>query len=256
MGIRSSSDRAHDGGSSITQVMTESLIGKHASAGREMRKQVLTILVILSALALQACSVTYYQLRSLIPAGPSSKGTAPCPSKYSLAIERYGKLMTVKERATPDSAEQFDKYVQATEDVFTRKGCDPEYIENPDGADFRIQVSISPALSALPQEYLTCFSLGIIPSWGVRQGEFQYTFENVTTTKNHIYFVDRPVYNHIFFLPVFWLSFVGLEEMAQYKEALGNFIENSKASPVRDKGDIRTKGASLWTGPRMVSLRR
>ncbi len=87
-----------------------------------MRKPTIISVIVLSALLLQGCSVTYYRLRSQIPAGPSAKKGATCPSKYSLAIKRYGKFITLGERKELDSAEQFNRYVKATEDVFTKKG--------------------------------------------------------------------------------------------------------------------------------------
>ncbi len=206
-------------------------------------KSVGVSLLVVSALTLQACSITYYQMRNRMPEIASSKRPIVCPAHYSLSVKRYGVLITLEARETPDTAFQFNKYIQAAKEVFIKKGCDPAYTENPDKADFRIQVVASPALDEIPRERLTLYSLGFIPSWGVQEKEFQYTFENVVTKKSLTYVIDRPVYNHIVFLPVFWLSFVGLEETKPFKKALINFIDNSKAPPIVNKPKIRTKGA-------------
>jgi hypothetical protein len=224
--------------------MNKSTITPLGSPGKTggLPKGVIAVLIV-STLLLQGCSLTYYRMRSQIASGSSSKRQAVCPVKYSLSIKRYGALMTLDERAVPDGAYQFNKYVSATEEVFARNKCKAAFTEDPDEADFRIKVTASPALDSLPNEKLTLFSLGFIPSWGVQEKEFEFAFENTTSKMSLTYIIDRPVYNHIIFFPVFWLSFVGLEETDPYKKALINFIENSRTPAMGEKRKPRTKGA-------------
>lgn len=190
-------------------------------------KEFSLLAVVCLSVILQGCTITYYELRDEIAAkAPSNKGGG-CDFNYSFAMDDYRRLRTIGNQPNPRAAEDLEKYMKATQAVFTQKGCKANKIEDQDKAEFKIDVIRAPQLSALPQEWLTGLTCGAIPSWGTRYGEYQYTFTNVPTKKDHTYFVDRPAFNHIIVFPVFWLSFFGLDEIELYKRALTNFLENS-----------------------------
>lgn len=191
-----------------------------------MRKLNLLTLVCLTVM-LQGCTITYYELRNEItPKVDSSKGGG-CDFNYALTMDDYRRFRTIGNQPNPRAAEDLDKYIKATQAVFAQKGCKATKIEEKDKAEFKIDVLRAPQLSALPQEWLTGLTVGAIPSWGTRYGEFEYTFENTLLKKHHKFFVDRPAFNHIIIFPVFWLSFLWPDEIELYKRALTNFLENS-----------------------------
>jgi len=191
-----------------------------------MRKLNLLALVCLIVM-LQGCTITYYELRDEItPKVASGKGVG-CDFNYSLTMDDYRRFRTIGNQPNPRAAEDLDKYIKATQAVFTQKGCKAIKIEEKDKAEFKIDVLRAPQLSALPQEWLTGLTVGAIPSWGTRYGEYEYTFENKLLKKNHKFLVDRPAFNHIIVFPIFWLSFLWPDEIELYKKALTNFLENS-----------------------------
>jgi len=118
-------------------------------------------------------------------------------------------------------------YYESTKEIFNKIGCSANYVENEKAANFKIKVVRYKHLSALPQEWLTGLSFGLIPSWGTRENEYQYTFENVNKNKANTYYVDKHSFNHIILFPIFWVSFFTIDEDKVYKEALTNFIEGS-----------------------------
>lgn len=190
-----------------------------------MRKLNLLAVVCLSVI-LEGCTITHYELRNEITPKVSGKESG-CDFNYSFAIDDYRRFRTLGNQPNPRAAEDLEKYVKATEAVFTRKGCRATKIENRDKAEFRIDVRRAPQVSALPQEWLTGLTCGAIPSWGTRYGEYRYTFENVSLKDSNTYYVDRPAFNHLIVFPVFWLSFFGPDEIDLYQRALLNFLENS-----------------------------
>lgn len=191
-----------------------------------MRKMNLLAMVLLTVI-LQGCTVTYYELRNEIAPKTFSEKTNSCDFNYSFTMDDYRKFRTIGNQPNPRATEDLDKYIKATQAVFTQKGCKANNVEDKDKAEFKIDVLRAPQLSALPQEWLTGLSFGVIPSWGTRYGEYKYTFENILLKKNHTFFVDRPAFNHIILFPVFWLSFLQPDEIELYKKALANFLESS-----------------------------
>ena len=87
----------------------------------------------------------------------------------------------------------------------------------PDNSDF----AYTPMVSALPQEWLTGLSVGIIPSWGIRRGEFRFEYQS--GDRSQTYFIDRPAFNHLLMTPFFWLTFLGPKPIDLYKESLADF---------------------------------
>ena len=105
--------------------------------------------------------------------------------------------------------------------------CNATYVEKDDDATLEIHIKHLSQLSALPQEWLTGLSFGLIPSWGTRESEYTYSFKEKSTGKSHTYMVDSKSYNHLILFPVFWVSFFTLNEKRVYKNALTNFLEHS-----------------------------
>ena len=191
-----------------------------------MRISGLLVIVCLSVMV-QGCTITYYELRNEIAHKASSEKASGCDFTYSFTMDDYRRFRTIGNQPNPRAAKDLDKYMKATQAVFTQNGCKANKIEDQDKAEFKIGVVRAPQLSALPQEWLTGLTAGAIPSWGTRYGEYQYSFTNVPKNNNFTYFVDRPAFNHIIVFPVFWLSFFGTNEIDLYKRALTNFLENS-----------------------------
>lgn len=183
---------------------------------------VLCLTVILSG-----CTITYYELRNEIAPKASSDKKGSCDFNYSFTMDDYRRFRTIGNQPNPRAAEDLEKYMKATQTVFTQKGCKANKIDDQDKTEFKIDVLRTPQLSALPQEWLTGLTCGAIPSWGTRYGEYRYTFTNLQLNKNNTYYVDRPAFNHIILFPVFWISFWGTDEIELYKRALANFLENS-----------------------------
>ena len=190
-----------------------------------------------SALMIQGCTITHYELRKEIAPKVSSDKGGGCDFNYSFAMDDYRRFRTIGNQPNPGAAEDLDKYIKATQAVFTQKGCKANKTEDKDKAGFRIDILRAPQLSALPQEWLTGLTCGAIPGWGTRYGEYEYTFENVSLKNNHKYFIDRPAFNHIIVFPVFWLSFLWPDEIELYKKALSNFLENP---PKQAAGAVET----------------
>jgi len=115
-----------------------------------------------------------------------------------------------------------------TERVLTEKGCTAKFVKNPHDANLKIEVVISPFLSALPQEWLSGLSLGLIPSWGTKEGEFRFSFEDAKSNETRTYYVDKPLFNHVIVVPVFWLGFFFPDPAELYGRALSDFVEHPR----------------------------
>ena len=74
---------------------------------------------------------------------------------------------------------------------------------------------------------LVVYTFGLIPSWGTRPNEYTYTFSNISNGASHEYSIDNVSFNHLVLFPVFWVTFLTLDESKEFESALENFIENS-----------------------------
>jgi hypothetical protein len=182
----------------------------------------------LSILLLQACTIAVNNIRNPLPNNTeTSKST--CNIKYSLVIDSavftntFGKSNTEYTQVNKIKT----KYIAATNEALQSIGCHSVYTDNPKSANFVIDIKRQNYVSALPQEWLTGLSLGLIPSWGTRPAQYLYAFTNKADGKSHSYTVDIKSYNHIILFPVFWISFITADEYRTYKKALINFVKNS-----------------------------
>lgn len=76
-------------------------------------------------------------------------------------------------------------------------------------------------LSALPQEWLTGLSLGLIPSWGTRPAEVRFSFSQESRTAAYV--VDHKTVNHLVLFPVFWITIFLTDEGKAFENALADF---------------------------------
>ncbi|MCG3115666.1 MAG: hypothetical protein LLH30_08320 [Candidatus Manganitrophus sp. SA1] len=185
------------------------------------------LIAIIFSLLLQGCSIAYYQIRNELSSPPSAeKKEKPCNISYFISVQADPKPAYNKQRYDEERLEkEKNAYIQATQRTLTKEGCIANSVEVKEEAQLRINILISPILEALPQEFITGLSFGIIPTRGTRPSEYVFTLEDVTNKREHSYIIDNQSYNHLFFLPVFWVNLFTLDEIKVYKKALSNFIE-------------------------------
>jgi hypothetical protein len=183
-----------------------------------------TLILVTISLMLQACTVARYDLKN--------KFSVPAPLfKEGEKTEYYISLSAKPEQLTRDanySADQIKKirlkYSESTQKVFDQEGIPAAETPNRDSAAFLICIKSTPYFSALPQEWLTGLSFGLIPSWGTRHNEYSYTFEKIGAKSEHTYTVDNKSFNHLVCFPVFWTMFFTLDESRVYEKALRNYL--------------------------------
>lgn len=183
------------------------------------------IVTMLAVAVLQGCTVAYNELHGELPAR-SDRTEAGCDLAYSLELLSGHHTNTFGVKKTPaDQASEIEsEYVADTASALEALGCDSEFVEAEGDADLVIRVERLPKLSALPQEWLTGLSFGLIPSWGTRPSEYRYTFRDTDSGFENVYTVDRKSYSHLVLFPVFWVTFFTADESRVYKEAVTDFV--------------------------------
>lgn len=194
-----------------------------------MRNVINWIATIVIGVLLSSCSVAHYQVRYETDSGTTNETIELNEVKFSLIItsEHHTNTLGVPRSNNADMEKFKNKYITSTNKVFKKQGYISSYTENATEALFKLQVERSLSISALPQEWLTGLSLGLIPSWGTRPNQYIYSFENTITGSKHRYAVDQKSYNHLIFFPAFWISFFTLNEYRVYEKALIKFLEGS-----------------------------
>lgn len=182
------------------------------------------LLLLATSLVLQACTVAYYNLNNKL-ADPSPLYERGENVAYHLSVNAKPEQLTRDAHYTPSQIQQMmRRYSESTKKVFGQEGVIATEVETPDDASFLINISSTPFFSALPQEWLTGLSFGLIPSWGTRHNEYSYAFEAVGVKSVHTYTVDSKSFNHLVCLPFFWTMFFTLDEPKVYEEALRNYL--------------------------------
>ncbi|MGH8371333.1 MAG: hypothetical protein ACRETO_01210 [Gammaproteobacteria bacterium] len=182
----------------------------------------------LSILLLQACTIAVNNIRDPLPSnGPAPKN--PCNIEYSLVIDSAAFTNTLGKDNTEDAQIEKikSKYINSTNEALQSIGCQSAYTNDQKSSDFIISIKRQLYFSALPQEWLTGLSFGLIPSWGTRPEQYVYSFKNKIDGKSHSYIVDVKSYNHIILFPVSWITLITADEYRTYKKALINFVKNS-----------------------------
>lgn len=189
-----------------------------------LRLGLITILLV----TLQGCTVAYYKTDDNLNTFRENTSEKSCVINYSLAISaERRKLTTGTKEMISWANEAKAKYLASSEKVFKEQDCSANYEEDEGKASFIINVKIFPYHSALPQEWLTGLSFGLIPSWGTRQKEYTYAFTNKVESTHQLYSIDNVSFSHIVLFPVFWITFWTPDELRAFEKALENFIKIS-----------------------------
>ena len=177
---------------------------------------------------LQSCSISYLELRNELDSANNSNADY-CEVSFSLSYNSadYTNTYGVVERREKYLSDVEKYRVSKTLEFLRNMGCDSVYVDKNKGATLNIAILEQRQFSALPQEWLTGLSLGLIPSWGTREAQYIYDFKNTVTGKSKTYYVDEKSFAHILLLPVFWITFFTLDEGEKYEDALKDFIGNS-----------------------------
>lgn len=187
------------------------------------------LVAVIIASLLQSCTVMYLNVRNKLDVKEPIQKVDSCNIAYSLSLTSVTRTNSygVKNDTKEAIQKMQNQYNESTKQIFDKKGCQARLAEKEEEANFKIKVARDILLSALPQEYLAGLTLFIIPAWGTKENQYQYTFENITTKETHTYFIDHHALTQAFLFPVFWISFFMMDEDRMYKESLLNFIEAS-----------------------------
>ncbi|MDR2213359.1 MAG: hypothetical protein LBE21_07020 [Pseudomonadales bacterium] len=150
-----------------------------------------------------------------------------CPESYAVTLQSalYTNTFGVNPSDTKRLDEEKAGYARAIREILLSRGCTASYVAMDGALDIRIKHMAY--VSALPQEWLTGLSLGLIPSWGTRPPEYEYTFENHVSGFSRTYTVDVTTYNHLILFPLLWVNLLLPMEKDRFKTALVNFLEHS-----------------------------
>lgn len=163
-----------------------------------MKKLILSF----ALLVLSACTVVRYDYRAEPNSAIILKSGAAKVNISGTNIESY-------------------KFRDATAEVLAQKGINVSFVDDQNNADIRIQITRKP-FHTLKQEYLTGFSLGIIPSWGTRESKFTYRI--ATSTEQLSVHVNEKTYNHILLMPICLLQLPFMTDTKIYMKALSQHI--------------------------------
>jgi hypothetical protein len=183
--------------------------------------------IIIYTILLSGCTVATYELQSQLenPVALNNK----CNIVFGVTLEssRQTNSLGIKQDAKEKIETLSEDYIKSTSAALTELGCKYSFSSLETDIDLIIKIERKLQLSALPQEYLTGLSLGLIPSSGTKYGQFVYSFQFTETDKKFIYKVNQTNYNHLFIAPIFWVSFITANEQKTYQEAIINFIKNT-----------------------------
>ena len=177
-------------------------------------------------ISLQGCTVGWYSLQDVseeVAAGNNK--TWNCPANFELDVNmNYYTNTYSNKKAKPENISKIKRQLSlSTEKALKDLGC---LSGNDLGATKNkilfIKVTEQKYLSALPQEWLTGLSFGIIPSWGTRPGLWQFEFKQGDYERT--FSVDDTRFNHLIALPVFWLSFPLMNIESEFEKALNEFV--------------------------------
>jgi len=187
-------------------------------------KLVMTFIVIL---LIPSCST--YQVRNLSNQSITPKHGTKCYNKYSISVtdSRYTNTFGTIQSNKEILGKLKNAYIESTNRVLNRNGCISTYTEDNSEAKLKICVAKTLYISALPQEWLTGLSLGLIPSWSTRPDQYTYTFEDAETKTKQSYAVDVTTYAHLFLIP--WANDVNSdkrhEEFRVYEKTLKDYLD-------------------------------
>lgn len=188
----------------------------------------LLVFILFSMVCVQACSVAYFEISNPIESPHTGELSKHKEIKFAISVKADPRMGTRKPTYRKEKLEKdIEEYIKVTNDTFMQMGFIATHVSDVEQANFKISILISPYWSALPQEWLTGLSFGLIPSSGTREKEYIFAFEDMINDRNHAYLIDEKTYNHILLFPASVVSLASLDEKEVFKKALVNFIENS-----------------------------
>jgi len=193
-----------------------------------MKDSLRFLIIILILPITQSCTVANYHLRDAL-SNNDQKHSGICDINFSLILESSYHTNTFGTKNTnhKELTEIKNKYITSTIDALHDIGCNAIHTENTESSNFKIHIKRQQSVSALPQEWLTGLSFGLIPSWGTRPEQFLFSFKSINTEKSYIYTVDSKSYNHLILFPIFWVTFFIADEYSTFQKAITNFVKKS-----------------------------
>lgn len=187
-------------------------------------KPLLLFFLLGASLLLQSCTVMYFTVENkLTKTAPKLQQDGGVT--YYVSVDGQPIQRTRTPKLSPERIEAMRvRYCKSAQEVFDREKILAMCTTNKEEATFLVNIKAKPFCSALPQEYLTGLSLGLIPSWGTRYDEYAYTFEWVGKKKAHNYYVNSKSYNHLILFPIFWIDFFTCDESRVYEKTLLNYL--------------------------------
>lgn len=166
------------------------------------------------------CTVGWLELRT----ESKTTGELRYPSKVTITLKNG--TMTDASGYTDNESKYIERkqarYKKIVERALCARPDESTYAEVSDVLS--IEINEVGYYEPLEQEFLTGLSFGIIPSWGTRSGQFRFSFAQGNRTAT--YAVDDRRINHLIFLPVFWISFVYMDEETMFEKALDDFLRD------------------------------
>ncbi|MDA9003978.1 hypothetical protein N9J26_00655 [bacterium] len=187
-----------------------------------------SIFFIFLSILLSACSIGTYELRGTLPEA-ELRSKDFCNITFTLDIQSSQSTHSFGNKAHKNNMlkQLKESYLQSTLSTLSRLGCRSKQASRIAESNFSINISRQLQLSALPQEWLTGLSFGLIPSWGTKYGQYAFTFTHKNSGHSHSYEVDKKSYNHLILFPVFWVTFFTADEQRAYAHALENFLKST-----------------------------
>ncbi len=191
-----------------------------------MRMSTLLQILFLTAL-LQGCTVAYYDIANPLRSNTQPIAISSKTVSYAIDLE----LVASNEKKTIPRAyatQQLDvlksEYAQSTQEVLKQFGFEAQQVTHRNQADLSIRILINPYFHTLPQEYLTGLSFGLIPTSGVREQQFLFTFD-YPSSRSYSYIINEKSYNHLLLTAALPASLIGLDKQRIYQKALSNFFK-------------------------------
>jgi len=179
-------------------------------------------IVLISFLLIQGCTVGYYTTEDMLSVSETDHNT--CEVIYHIEVSPKEPERISGERLESWKQEKLSLYEAATKEVLESNNCTYKKAQTKSNANLNINVMVSINHEALAAEYLTGLSLGIIPSWGTRQDFYSYDFSHLNN--QHSYSIDDVRFNHLIAFPVFWISFLTMDESNIYEDCLDNYVKS------------------------------
>ncbi len=178
--------------------------------------------ILIVILLTPACAT--YEVRKLSNQEGTPKPGAKSYDKYSISVTEssYTESFGTKQAKNDRIDELKNAYIESTKRVLSNTGRSAVFTENESEANLKIRIEHTLYTSALPQEWLTGLSVGLIPSWGTRPNQYAYTFKDTETKHEQSYSVDITTYNHLFLWP--WIA-SSSEKFCVYEKTLTEYLD-------------------------------